>query len=341
VPQPVSCRLVSQHRAGCRVPAPSLPRVRFAESAQGSTPCASRNTLEQSAEVQGAAPIKPQPSQTAAAPPGQGAEVQGCRQQHHISAAAPLLSVRFRGWHQRHHSLLHKQQHLRQGAEVQVLQAAPQPPPRAAAAPPQRAQGSEGADGCLHLRPAWPNGRQHGPQWAELERVDRTPTSHHARSQSKSSPFQRAAACTSPQQTACSSYHAPPPRPLWFLLPTPPSATAAEAPRPQSPSAARPHQACRSTQPTTGGSTKRSMAGPCHASYGLCCHPEPPHRMTISLLAMPLFMCNAAANLDTTGRPLTLKAPSQDLTGHAGRGRVEGWDLGPDGTKTVLQQPQR
>jgi hypothetical protein len=261
VPAPVSQAHLRPARAGCRGCLPSLPRVRFAGPARGSTPCL--QPLGQECTGSGSSPFRT------------GAGSEGA------PACAPLLSVRFRGWHQRHHSLLHKQQqHQRQGAEVQcrrhhsLLR-------RAAA----RHCSSEGCR-CPPPSPAWPNGHQHGPQWAELK-GRQNPTSHHAVVKAKLAPIPTGGSHV-PAADSLQQLSRPPLSPglSGSCCPTPPSATAAEAPRPQSPSA-RPHQASVGSTPTTGSSTKRSMAVALSPHMACAAIHEPPHRMTISLLAMP------------------------------------------------------
>jgi hypothetical protein len=243
----------------------------------------------QSAEVQGAPPIKP-PSQTAAAPPGQGAEVQRVPPAALHQPAAPLLSV-----------------------EVQrVAPTTPQPPssssstpgraqrfqscrrhqpPRAAAAP--RQQGTQ-VQRCRRMPSTFAlPGPTDASAWTtvgELRKVDRTPTSHHARSQASSPPFQRARQPARPAaDSAAAITPAPSPGPLWFLLPH--ATFGRQLQRLPGPiafsSTASPGVSVKST-PTTGSSTKaqygRSPVTPHMACAAIA---RPPHRMTISLLAMP------------------------------------------------------
>jgi hypothetical protein len=167
-------------------------------------------------------------------------------------------------------------------------------PPQAAAAP-----GRRGSECCRHhslLR----GQQQHSPAGhrfrgcpppsplpgptdvmdsGRARKVD-TPTSHHARSQSSPG---HGNLHTSPQQTASSITPRLAPGLSGSCCPTPPSATAAEAPRPQSPSTS-PGVSVNST-PTTGSSTK--LYGRAPVTPHVLPSPRPPHRMTISLLAMP------------------------------------------------------
>jgi hypothetical protein len=118
-----------------------------------------------------------------------------------------------------------------------------------------------------------------------------TPTSHHARSQSKSSPpFQRARQPARPAADSLQQLSRPPlsPGPLWFLLPATfvDSCRGSQAPVAFS-STASPGVSVNST-PTTGSSTKRSMAvALSRLIWPVLPSLRPPHRMTISLLAMP------------------------------------------------------
>jgi hypothetical protein len=138
VPQrsPAGSRAPAPQVAGCLHPAclacASLSQHRALHRVHRATP------LEQSAEVQGAPQIKPLPQASSHARAGR--RFRGAASS---TASAALLSVEVQRWHQRHHSLLHKQQHPRQGAEVQCCRRH-QPPPRAAAARQQGTQGSEG-----------------------------------------------------------------------------------------------------------------------------------------------------------------------------------------------------
>jgi hypothetical protein len=272
-------------QAGCRGCLRTPPCLACASlsPAQGSTPCASRNS-GQSAEVQRGATRYQPPFNSSRTTRARRRGSEGAAAAPQQRAAAPLLSV-----------------------EVQrVAPTTPQPPPQAAAAPQGRAQrfkccrrhhsllrgqhltpaghtGSEGADGCTSTF-ALP-GPTDASAWTTVGRarkVDRHPTSHHARSQSKSSPpFQRQPAHV-PAADSLQQLSRPPlsPGPLWFLLPHATfgdSCRGSQAPVAFS-STSSPGVSVNST-PTTGSSTKRSGGcSPCHASYGLCCH-RPGHRI--------------------------------------------------------------
>jgi hypothetical protein len=143
------------------------------------------------------------------------------------------------------------------------------------------------------------------------------------------------------RQPAAAITPAPKPGPLWFLLP---HATFGDSCRgsqaPVAFSTASPGVSVNST-PTTGGSTKRSMAVALSPHMACAAIHEPPHQMTISLLAMPSILCNAAANLDTTGRPLTLKsALAGPDRARWGRHRLRNGTPRADGTKTVRFSPK-
>jgi hypothetical protein len=153
--------------------------------------------------------------------------------------------------------------------------------------------------------------------------VARHPTSHHAVVKAKARPHSNGHGSlhTSSADSLQQLSRPPCPGPLWFLLPTPPSATAAEAPRPQSPSAARPHQACRSTQrQLRAAAQKRSMAV-APVTPHMACAAIAGHRIGDDLIARcrPLFMqCSSQSRYHRRLSPS--RAPSQDLTGHAGAG---------------------
>jgi hypothetical protein len=200
-------------QAGCRgcLRTPACLACASLSPAQGSTPCASRNS-GQSAEVQRGAtryqpPFKQQPhhqgkaqrfrgcrSGTTAARSSTTAECRGSEGGTNDTTASSTSSSSTQGRAQRfkccrrHHSLLRGSTSRQQGTQVQrVPTDAPPPSP------------------CLAQRT-----RQHGPQWAELERSTDTLPVTMPVVKAKARPHSNGNLHTSPQQTACSSYHARP-----------------------------------------------------------------------------------------------------------------------------------
>jgi hypothetical protein len=139
----------------------------------------------------------------------------------------------------------------------------------------------------------------------------------------KSSPVPTGGSLHVPAADSLQQLSRPPlsPGPLWFLLP---HATFGDSCRGSQAHRLQQHGLTRRVGQLNANYGRQHKAqygrSPCHASYGLCCHrARPPHRMTISLLAMPLYSCNAAANLDTTGRPHPQERP-RGGQGHAENG---------------------